>query len=97
MMLTLVSVKCVLLLTGADLCRVKLKVYLVNHKGNVHGKQSILIFKLFIMRSVVLSQFRKSVGPCPVLYKYNGNVVITLYCIVKNDCLDIKTNIFCIS
>jgi len=38
----------------------------------------------------VLTQFRKSLGPCPALYKYNGNVVIALYCIVKNDCLAFK-------
>ena len=59
----------------------KLNVCIVNHKGNVHGKQSlmILISSFFILRSVVLTQFRKSVGPCPALYKYNGDVVITLY------------------
>ena len=28
------------------------------------------------MRSVVLTQFRKSVGPFPAVYKYNGNVVV---------------------
>ena len=48
----------------------KLNVFIVNHKGNVHGKQSLMI---------LISQFRKSVGPCPALYKYNGDVVITLY------------------
>ena len=36
-------------------------------------------FKCFILRSVVLTKFRKSVGPCPAFYKYNGDVVITLY------------------
>ena len=53
------------------------KVYIVNHKGTVHGKQSLMI----IISSCVplLSQFRKFVGLCPALYKYNGNVVITLY------------------
>jgi len=34
---------------------------------------------VFILRSVMLTQFRKSVGPCPALYKYNGDVVITLF------------------
>ena len=53
--------------------------------------------EFFILRSVVLTQIRKSVGPCTALYKYNGDVVITLYCIVKNDCLVFKTNVFCIS
>ena len=48
---------------------------------------------LCILRSVVLTQFRESVlGPCPALYKYNGDVVIKL--IVKNECLAFKTNIF---
>ena len=32
-----------------------------------------------------------SVGPCPALYKYNGDVVIKR--IVKNNCLAFKTNI----
>ena len=49
----------------------KLKDYIVNRKGNVH------YFKCCILRSVMLTQFRKSVGPCPALYKYNGDVVIT--------------------
>ena len=35
--------------------------------------------KFFILRSVMLPQFRKSVGPCSSLYKYNEGVVITLY------------------
>ena len=66
----------------------KLEVYIDNHEGNVH------YFKFFILRSVMLTQFRKSVGPCPALYKYNRDVVITLYCIVKSDCLAFKTNLF---
>jgi len=64
------------------------KVYIVNHKGNVHGKQSLhemIIISSFSSCVPLLSQFRKSVGPCPALYKYNGDVVITLCCIVKND------------
>ena len=54
-------------------------------------------FKFVMLRSVVLAQFRKSAGPCPALYQYNGDVVITLYCIVKNQCLAFETNIFCIT
>jgi len=42
----------------------------------------------------VLIQFRKSVGPCPALYKYNGDVMITLYYIVKNDFLAFITEHF---
>ena len=51
----------------------KLNVY-INHKGNVHGKavSGDHYFKFFILRSVVLTQFRESVGPCSALYKYNG-------------------------
>ena len=80
----------------SDAHSITLNVYIVNHKGIVHDKQS-LMFQVFDLRSVVLTQFKKSVGPCPALYKYNGDVVITLYCIVKIDCLAFKTNIFCIS
>jgi len=76
----------------------KNKYYIVIHKGNVHGKQSLMIIISSFSSCVpLLSQFRKSVGPCPALYKYNGDDVITLYCIVKNDCLAFKTTIFCIS
>jgi len=68
----------------------KLNVY-INHKGNVHGKQSLMIILSSFSSCVpLLSQFRKSVGPCPALYKYNGDVVITLYCIVKHDYLAFK-------
>jgi len=45
----------------------------------------------------VLIQFRRSVRPCPALYKYNRDAVIKLDCIVKNDYLAFKTNMFCIS
>ena len=56
------------------------KVYIVNHKGNVHGKQSLIIIISSCSSCVpLLSQFRKSEGPCPALYKYNGDVMITLY------------------
>jgi len=51
---------------------------------NVHDKQSLMIIISSFSSCVpLLSQFRKSVGPCPALYKYNGDVVMTLYCIVK--------------
>ena len=72
----------------------KIKVYIVNHKGNVHGKQFLMIIiSSFSSYVPLLSQFRKSVVPCPALYKYNGDVVIKLYCIVKNDCLAFKTTV----
>jgi len=32
--------------------------------------------------------------PCPAVYKYNGDVVITRYCIVKNDCLAFQNEYF---
>ena len=77
-------------------CHGNKKVYIVNHKGNVHGKQSLMIIiSSFSACIPLLSQFRKSVGPCLALYKYNRDVVITLYCMVKNDCfLSIKNDHF---
>ena len=73
------------------------KVYIVLRGMNVHGKQSLMIiFSCFSSCVPLLSQFRKSVGLCSALYRYNGDVVITLYCIVKNDCLVFKTTVFCI-
>jgi len=54
----------------------------------------MIIISSFSSFVPLLSQFRKSVGPCPALHKYNGDVVITLYYIVKNDCLAFKTTIF---
>ena len=39
----------------------KLNVYIVNHKENVHGKQSLMIIKLFIVRSVNCLCFIKSI------------------------------------
>ena len=51
----------------------KIKVYIVNHKGNVHDKQSLMIISSSFSSCIpLLSQFRKSVGPCPAVYKYNG-------------------------
>jgi len=50
-----------------------------------------------ILRSVVLKQFRKSVGLCQTLYKYRRDIVKKLYYTVKNDCLALRTDIFCIS
>ena len=70
----------------------KIKVYIVNHTGNVHDKQSLMIIISSFSSCVpLLSQLRES-----ALYKYNGDAVITLYCIIKNDCLGFKTTIFCI-
>ena len=59
----------------------KIKVYIVNHKRNVHDKQSLgdHYFKFFLSCVPLLSQSRKSVVPCPALYKYNGDVVIKNY------------------
>ena len=59
-------------------CHGNKKVYIVNHKGNIHGKQFLMSIS-FSSCVPLLSQFRKSVGPCPALYKYNVDVVITLY------------------
>ena len=48
----------------------KIKVYIVNHKGNVHGKQSLMILiSSFSSCFPLLSQFRKSVRPCPALHR----------------------------
>ena len=57
-------------------CHGNKKVYIVNHKGNIHGKQFLMIIS-FSSCVPLLSQLRKSVGPCPALYKYNVDVVIT--------------------
>jgi len=41
-----------------------MKVYIVNHKGDVHDKQSLMIIiSSFSSCIPLLSQFRKSVGP----------------------------------
>ena len=48
----------------------KMKVYKVNHKGNVHGKHSLMIIiSSFLSCVPLLSQFRKTVRPCPALHK----------------------------
>ena len=63
-----------------ELCNGNKMVCIVNHKGNVHGKKFLMIIISSFSSCVpLLSQFRKSVGPYPVVYKYNGDVVITLY------------------
>ena len=53
-------------------------------------------FKFFILRSAVIT-IQKVRGTVSDFVQCNGDVVITLYCIVKNDCLAFKTTIFCIS
>ena len=59
-------------------CHGSKQIYIVNHKGNIYDKQSLMIIiSRFSSCVPLLSQFRKSVGPCPALYKYNGDVVIT--------------------
>ena len=53
--------------------RIKIKVYIVNHKGGVHDKQFLMIVISSVSSCIpLLSQFRKSVGPSPALFKYNG-------------------------
>ena len=55
----------------------QIKVYIVNHKRNVHGKQSLMIIiSMFSSCVPVLSQLRKSVGPCSAFYKYKVDIVI---------------------
>ena len=42
----------------------------INHKGHVHGKQSMMIIiSSFLSCVPLLSQFRKTVRPCPALHK----------------------------
>ena len=72
----------------------KLLVYIVNHKGNVHVSGDHYFFQVFILRFIVLTQFRKSVGLCLALYKYNGDVPTTLYCIVKKRLLSFQNEHF---
>ena len=54
-------------------CHGNKKVYIVNHKDNVHGKQFlVIIISSFSSCVPLLSIFRKSMGPCPALYKHYG-------------------------
>ena len=53
------------------------------------AKDKGLYTQFFILRSVVIT-IEKVHGTCSALYKYNEDVVIKLYCIVKNDCLAFK-------
>jgi len=54
----------------------------------------MIIISSFSYCVPLLSQFRKSVGPCPALYKYNGDVVVTLYFIVKKRLLSFQNDHF---
>jgi len=56
-------------------------VYIANYIRNTLLSRNQTFQKNFSSCIPLLSQLRKSVGPCSALYKYNWDVVIKLYCI----------------
>ena len=79
-------------------CHGNKKVYIVNHKGNVHGKQSLMIFISSFSSCVpLLSQFRKPVGTVSCFVKVQRGLRDNTILHRQKRLLSFKTTILCIS